>query len=365
MTLTNLYGRQDLLLPQYGGGLPVYGSILIDASTERAALCGLVWIPSRASSFDIRKVHFRCGSVTFGGSSVLRVSLQNVSQTAGPPYQPDGTQDQTADMTSLTANGWNTTGNLSADRTVTPGEAVAVVWEYQTFTASDAVNISNISLTSETRGLGGGVPIFYNGSSWSVTGNFEGIVVFEDASGNYAFLETTHPWNAISFENVSTSATARAAGVAFTVPVTCKVDGFSLYMAVANGSDGYLRLLDGDGSTVLASVTVDNDAVLSTTGRLFDAVFAPVTLSPGTTYRAIFEPSTTTVTAVYYGDVNAAGMLGNTAGGPEAHWTQRNSGGTWAQTTTRKPFWFLRYSAFDDATSGGGLAMSVVGRAIA
>src|SRR5207253_746752 len=103
---------------------PAYGTdALIDAAGEKVAFIGNLWHPTvKTGTINIRKVHFRCGAVTLNAASELRVSLQTVSSTVGPPYQPDGVQDEFYDFktatTAITANAWNSTGNLSADRVV-------------------------------------------------------------------------------------------------------------------------------------------------------------------------------------------------------------------------------------------------------
>ena len=361
MSLTSLYGRSPFdfeILTWQGSNAPAFASTgIIDASTEKLACVGYVWHPSRPSgTFNIRKVHFRTGAVSVNASSVLRVSLQDVSLTAGPPYQPDGSQDQTADIAgnALAANTWTTTGNLSADRAVSQGSRIAIVWEYQTFTAADSIVVSTIGAINAPDAVKMGGSMLLNTGSWAGVANSLGNVVLECDDGTYAFLMEHMAYSALGSASVASNGAIRAAGNYFTVPVEFQIDGLSLKCLLPNGCDGDLILYDGDGTTVLVSVPVDNDAVFSAGAQIARVTFAPITLRPGVGYRWAFVAGTTTAATVYHGDVSQAGMLDNTPGGRQAHWTQRDSSGVWTETTTRKAHW-----GFGVAAIGAGGARRV------
>lgn len=377
MALTNEVGLPQLTADNVSwvGSTPAFGTTLvIDAGTELIGLIGFVWHPTvKTGTIAIRKVHFRCGAVTLNVASTVRVSLQDVSATTGPPYQPDGTQDQTADMTSLTANGWNTTGNLSADRTVDlsvygPGTAnsrlLAVVFEYQAFNASDSVVVSHLSIVGGANygySLIGGTGVLNTGS-WALVSGVMPIVVLECDDGSFAFLEGCSVFSALGSATTANNATFRAIGVKFRVPTQRKVDRAGMMMTIQNGCDGDLILYDSDGTTALVTVPIDNDAVsASGSTRYAMAAFEPVTLSANTYYRFVFVPSTTTTATVFYGDVNAAGIMDGAVLGQDAHYTTRDSGGSWTDTTTRRPHFALGFSAYHDGAGGGG-GLKLAGR---
>lgn len=335
-------------------------SLLLDASTERAAFVGSVWAPGRpvGGTVNVRKIHFRTGAVTFNALSVFRVSLQDVSATAGPPYQPDGTPDQTYAYagTGLSANGWNTTGNLSADRTVALGSRIAVVFDYTTFTSGDSVVISSFdSVTgggNDFREGFGGSPLLYTGS-WSLNSG-AGIVVLELDDGTFAFIEGCFPFSALGTASVSSTGGVRRAGLIFQVAMTQKIDGFWAYLAIPDACDGQLILYDSDGTTALATVAIDNDAVQAASARYFEPRFAPITLQANTSYRLAFVGGTSTAATVYTFDVADANHWGGMAFGPAGHYTEHN-GTSWSETTTRRAFGFgIRPCAFDDGSGGGG-----------
>lgn len=354
---------------------------LIDASTEKVAFIGSVWHPTtKTGTINIRKVHWLAGAISsFNAASNFRVSIQSVSATAGPPYQPNGTIKGTGNNgfysygagVSPTASAWNTTGAFGADVAVdlsadslgdTNSRWIAVVFDYTAFTSTTSVNInlnSNASgVNANDVGNTGGV--LFTGT-WALIASAQPIVVLECDDGTFAFMSYAVPFSAWSSVSVSSSAAIRRAGLKFKVPTERKLDRFLLQMAVPDVSDGRLVLYDSDGTTELRSVDIDNDAVVTASvGRGFWAVFEPVTLAADTYYRFVFVGGTTTAATVYYQDVNAAGHMDGLPGGQEMHWTQADSTPTWTDTTTRRPNFVLGFSAFHDGAGGGGLAANPI-----
>lgn len=377
MALTMLKGQTPMLYDLIVQGVvsPAFGSSTLTTSTGRVAIIGQVWHPTvKTGTINIRKVHFRLGAVTFNALSTFRVSLQNVSLTAGPPYQPDGTQDQTYDYvgTGLTANAWNATGNLSADRAVdlsaiSPGDAnssfLAVVLEYQAFTAADSIAVIGLNMGTGTIDTGtGGNFMVYNGATWGFVSNNVGIIALECDDGTYAFIENTAPITNLSTVSVASNGAIRAAGLRFRVPVELTIDAIGLGFSSPNGADGSIVLYDSDGTTVLRTSSIDNDSVSGTAFSHKVVRIPPVTLAANTYYRLVFESTTTTATTVNYADFNVAGLLDSMAGGQDFHWTQRDSAGVWTETTTRRPFPKIRLGSVHDGSGGGGLAIPVSGR---
>ena len=349
--------------------LPSFATLLtLDASTEKAAVVGCIWHPTqKTGTINIRKVHFRTGAVTFNAASAFRVSLQNVSATAGPPMQPDAAVDESYSFagSGLTANSWISTGNLSADRVVdlsatsitsTNSRWVSVVFEYTTFTAADSIIISALasgsSAAPQYAGLGG-VGLL-NTAAYVAQGLHAPVIAFECDDGSYAFMSKCYPVSATSTVSIANNAAIRAAGMKFRVDKETQIDGMGLAMAIPNGADGTLTLYDSDGTTVLRSIAIDNDAVLTTTSRLMYGKVEPVTLAANTYYRLAFVSTTTTAATMAYIDVNAAGLMDAFALGQDLHWTQRDAVGAWTETTTRRPIFMLDIVGVHDGSGGGG-----------
>lgn len=349
---------------------------LMDATAEKVAILGCVWHPTvKTGTINIRKVHFRTGAVTFNVLSTVRVSLQNVSATAGPPYQPDGTQDQTYDYTlgaGLTANAWNITGNLSADRVVdlsalsigsTNSRWVCVVFQYTTFTATDSIIIDGVNLGATQLNSYIGGQLLLNTGSWAAanTGN-QSIIALECDDGTFAFMENCIPISTFGTVTTANNATFRAVGLKFRFPMQLTIEGAGLMLVTPDVCDGSIILYDTNGTSVLAQVDIDNDAVISQANPRHSFIrFPPVTLTANSYYRLVFVPSTTTAATIYYADVNAVGLMDGLYGGQDMHWTTRDSGGAWTDTTTRRPHFMLKISSVHDGI-GGSVAIPVSGR---
>lgn len=371
MTLTNLGGyiplMQDIIRRDTSQPAMVSTAIM-DASTEKVTFLGCVWHPTvHTGTINIRKIHFRCGAVTFNAASVLQVSLQNISATAGPPYQPDGGADQTVTMTTLSANALNSTGNLSADRAVdlsadSLGDAnsrwLAVVFEYTTFTAADSVVISGNGNTALGNGRLIGGATLLNTGSWATLSSGP-VVILECDDGTFAFLEGGVSTITFSAQAINTGSAIRKAGCKFKFPVEVKINKLGMLISGPNGADGKLVLYDTDGTTELVAVDVDNDAVFAASDSTFAMIaFQPVTLLANTFYEFVFVPTSATSTSVYYGDVSAVGHMDGMMLGQNLHWVQMDSGNVRTPNTLRRPWVAFGICAVHDG--GGGSNMSRV-----
>lgn len=324
-------------------------SNVIDDTAEKFAVAGCVWHPTiKSGTINIRKIHFRLGAVTFNAASVLQVSLQDYSATAGPPYQPDGVADQTAALTALTANAWSTTGNLSADRAVdlaadsfsdANSRWLAVVFEYTTFTAADSIIINtwrpNGSAGTGRNQLGGGCLLNTVGT-WGINSSSDQpIIAFECDDGSYAFLLGAHTIASIpSAVAIGSAATVRRAGMKFKLPVELKISRLALFIQPPNGCDGRLVLYAPDGVTELVSVSVDNDAVANV-NAYSEISFVPVTLAANVYYRFVWVGDTATTVNIRPLAFNAVGFMDSYPLGQNAHFTTYD-GATWTDVTTQR-----------------------------
>lgn len=373
-TLTNLAGligvQRDDNVGRDGTAPALSTSGLIDAAGEMVAFIGTIWHPTvKSGSINIRKVHFRLGATTFNVLSVFRVSFQDISATAGPPYQPDGTADQSYSYagSGLTANGWNTTGAFDADRSVNLandsfGDAnarwFAVVFELTTFTALDSIIVNGFDQApggNKPKGsLSGAQVLLKTGGTWATLANASPVLALECDDGTFAFMRGAQPYSTMgSVASVASNGAIRRAGIMFQVPVQLKISTLSLVLVIPNGCDGRLVLYDSDGVTELVSVDVDNDAVNSTSVGETVIEFVPVTLTAATNYRFAFVAGTTTAASINYSDVNAAGLMDGMILGQNAMWTQHD-GSNWSQTATRRPLWGIGISAVHDGSGGAG-----------
>lgn len=338
-----------------------FTSSVIDATGEKVAWTGPVWNAARATK-SVRKVHFLFGTVTKAGGSGLTVSLQDVSTAAGPPTQPDETQDQTVAIANADAgfvtDAWYTTGNLSADRSVAFGEMLAVVVEYDGSgrLGADVVNFRNLTnVVTNGRFSRGGFAL--KTASWALVDVINNVIL-EFSDGTFGTLGSpiigsTWPASAIGSTTFNSGSAADELALEFTVPVECKCDGAWFVLQANVGTDFDVVLYEG--TTAKATVSCDANQINSTAVyRPFFVAWPEVTLSTGQTYRLAIKPGAGNVIIQYF-DVAAAGHFNAHMGGTSWAYTDRVDGGAWAApTTTRRPFMGITLSALHDGAGGSG-----------
>lgn len=331
-----------------------FNSSLIDATGEKFAMVGLVWFAEKTGTKDIRRVGFRFGTVTKAGGSALTVSLQNPSTTTGPPGQPDETQDQTVAIAnadaSFASNTWYRTGTLSADRTVSFGEDLAIVIEYDGAgrLSSDAVNFSTLSRSVAQ------VPTMTSlkTASWAGTNNMP-VCVLEFTDGTFGTLDMSMPASTIGNVSLNTGSTPDEIALPIYLPYKCKVDG--LYAGVftnANTQDFDLVLYQG--TTALQTCSIDANRFTSNTSRPIYGVIPETELLANTQYYLAVKPTTANNIIIYYANVSDANHLSVWPGGVNFNYTTRVDAGSWAaHTTTRRLLAGIRISSIDDGAGGG------------
>lgn len=340
------------------------GGMLIDATGEKAAFSGRVFNKDRTSK-NITKVGFRFGAVTKAGGSALTVSLQDVNLAAGPPMQPDETQDQTVAIAnanaSFVSNTWIQTGTLSATRTVAFGELLSVVIEYDGAgrLAADSVVISGMAYHASTEWAHQMESALKTGGTWAAAGVHPNVILeFDD--GTFGTLVGALPFSAASsLAFKSDTAVADEHALEFTVPFPCKVDGFWAFVTFsANTSNFDVVLYDGTSAMTGGTVTVDANTPQSTSTaqRLIGSFSQEITLAANTIYRLAIKPTQTTSTvSLYYIDVNDANHFQALEGGTSWRLASRIDLGAWAAAvTTRRPLMGIHVSALDDGVSTGG-----------
>lgn len=345
------------LLPAIWGGTTT--ASVIDATGEKVAWVGRVWNKDHTSK-DISRVQFLfSGGVVKAGGSALTVSLQDVNLAAGPPFQPDETQDQTVAIAnadaSFVSSTWYRTGTFSANRTVAFGEALAVVVEFDGGgrKGADTVSFSNRdTFSSRFAGLGVGV-VAKAAGSWTAVGSIIPNILLEFSDGSFGTLDGAVPNISSATITTNSGGTPDERASAFTVPFPCKVDGLWCAISPAAGADFDLVLYQG--TTQLAAASVDSNAIEASASSKFISVpIAEQALRPGVTYYVAIKPTTANNVTNYTLDVNAAGHFDAWGKGQNFLYTDRTDAGSWSATTTTKHLRIgIRISAIHD---GGGLA---------
>lgn len=338
-----------------------FGSLVIDATGEKNAFCGRVWNKDGTTK-SITKVGFRFGSVTKAGGSALTVSLQDVSLTAGPVMQPDETQDQTVAIANadagFTSNAWYQTNALSANRSVTFGELLAVVIEYDGGgrLGADTVAITGITNVAGTERLHQCVFATKTGGTWASA--HQPNVILEFTDGTFGTLRGALPASAYAtLTYKQDTATEDEYALSFRVPFACKVDGaFALMSAAAATSNFDVVLYDGTTAMTGGTVSVDANSMQSGAGVLEVPFTEPITLAINTTYRLAIKPTqTTSNVSIYYRDVANANHLQAFPGGVNWVLDSRVDLGAWiGAVSTRQPMMGIHISALDDGAGAAG-----------
>lgn len=321
-------------------------TLIMDATAEKVA-----FIFQCPKSGTLDKVEFRCGAVTFNAASVLRVSFQNLSSG-----DPDGTQDQYRDMTTLSANAWNVPGLMTSDgtntgtkRSVTKGDIIAVVFEFQTFTALDSVIISACAATG-TAWFANTIYTDLYTASWAKQASIIAIMALKYDDGLYEPVVGGVP--ILAFNNVlfNSGSTPDERGLIFQVPYPCRVTGFAIKVETDAAAD--VVLYDSNGTSVLATASLDSTIRQGVNGTNTFGLFpASATLLANTAYRLVVKPTTVSDVRLYDYDATSAAVLGGFDAGANCHYTSRVNAGAWTEVTTKRPAIAFIVSAADDALS--------------
>jgi hypothetical protein len=342
--------------PQYITVAPTFQSSAIDASGEKFAWIGpVIWNDPTASK-SIRAVGFLAGTIANAGGTV-RVSLQNVDETTMSPSRPDGTQDQTVDflVSALTTDTWYQTGALSADRSVTYGEMLAVVIEFQSFVAGDIVNVRNPIASSSVATHLSGLSHYSGAPAWAQVTNALPNIILEFSDGTFGTLLGGFPCSAMSSENLnSTTPGGDEIALKFRVPTERSVIGG--YMAVASG--GTSRDFDFvlyEGTTARKTLNVISETTMVTAGTFKSFVFSSEQdVSTGVDWYLALKPASASNNTIYTFTVANANHMQAHVGGTDWVYATRVDAGGWTPTTTKRPLAGLLVSRLHDGAGGGG-----------
>lgn len=341
---------------QFGVSTPGFTSLLMDASGERVAFCGVV---PKTGTLD--KFEFRVGTVAVAAGSQVRASFQDVSLTNG---DPDGTQDQFRDTagSSFSSNSWIVPGLITSDgtdtgtkRSVTRGDLIACVIEYQTFTTGDSINVSALDLGSATsEGRYSYSDLFT--ASWAK--QFDPLcAVLKYDDGTYGSLDPVRCSGVSGLNHVAfnSGSTPDERGLIFRFPVSVKVG--AAWVWVEADADSNLVLYDSDGTTALETILLDAnvDAGVGAGGQV--RVFTQEReLKASTDYRLVVKPTTTSNVGLSDFDVGAAAIMDAFHGGQNWQYTQRTDAGAWTETTTKRAYMALLVTAIGDGCPEAAIA---------
>ena len=344
-------------------GVSVNG--LMDASAEKVGFIGRVNWAGTGSSKAIRRVVTRLGAVT-AGTATFRVSLQDVDTSAGPPGVPDGTPDQTwtTATSGLTANTVLETGDLSADRTVSRGDLVAVVFDYSAFTSGASVIVNTLPAP-----FANAFPsaVLYT-ASWAALANTLPEVAFIFSDGTRGTLEGScliSNTSAADYNNATTSTASLDSGdergTKWVPTRPGSITALQGVIRVAGATSDFELCLYRD-TTLLETVVVEaNMVVASGTYAWFRVPLdTAVRFSASENIYLTVKPTTANNVRIMAIDFHAAGDLAFVFTGAAVSWAERADAGSRDVNTGAS----LRVTAlfpmgtFDEEIAAGSYALS-------
>lgn len=327
----------------------VNSNLLIDASGEKAA-----FVFRAPATGNITGIQFMTNTVTTGDT--LLISLQDVNTSTG---DPDETADQSVtQVVNSTDDNTRFAVTFGASRSVTIGDPLAVVFEFNSFVAG-SINIracANPSNIFNPRSNNSYCDL-KTGGTWAKQPTMCGVCALNYGGTYYPTGAILPPTNTtVAFNNGSTP---DEYALYFTPTAPMKVNGISALIDLDAAAD--LVLYDADGTTVLGSGSLNTNIRAQNNFAWTEMQFAEVTLNRGSTYRAAVKPTSASNISLSYVDVSAAAVLAQLGIGSGDCMSTRADAGAWTQTTTQRPAIVLMVTAQDDGTATGGGGAYILG----
>lgn len=322
-------GGNGLLLPHLFGACrrDIFGTgTTIDAAGEKA---GFVFRVPRTGTID--RIGFTTRAVTT--AQTLRVGLETTDTTN---YLPTGTQyggSAVGTQASPVADTFYEVA-LATPATAIKGDIIAIVVQFDT-TAGNLV-IGKIDNEGGS-GLTSFPYVVEYTTSWAKNNGSVGMYSVRYSDGIYEPIGQCIPTSPSISTFFNAGSGADEIGNRFTIPAPMRSPGiFSGVNHIGAAIDYVLY----DGSTVLSAISIA--AGLSAAGTGYETLYwdSPITLSPGTVYRLIAKPTSTTNINVREAVMLNNAMLGMLPGGSDWYKTSRVDGGAWTDTNTRR-IWAL------------------------
>ena len=331
----------------------------IGASGDIVAQCGLLSIADSATTKTLTKVGFLFGSVTKAGGSTVRVSLQDVDLTAGPPVRPDGVADQSVTIANADAGfAANTSylATLGSSRSVAAGDLFCAVFDFASYGGADSVNfntwVQNINLSATSQ-----VSRFASAAWGDRTSNPN--VYFEFSDGTYGNFSGTFPYSAVGSTAYNSGSAADEFAAEVTVSQAVTIDAIMAQALPAGGSSDYEIVLYS-GTTALNTCAIDANTISTAASPVICTLNPRRTLAVGTTYYISVKPTSANNVTLYYTDVPSAGVRSTTPYSTQWASTSRVDAGSWAAATTTRlyNFGYRIVETQASSTAGGSFVVA-------
>lgn len=333
-----------------GNGAPAMNNIAtLDASGEYTSI-----ILCAKEAMTISHVGFRAGTVA--GSPTAEVRIETVDTSTG---LPSGTlwATNTNVTTGTISSNTNPLQALTASASIAAGQVFCVKIVYASGTSIQVPHMSTSSTPFDSV-----MPYYVTNTGTPTKAGMNpgtSLIALGSSSTTFYQMPGLFPASTVTPGTFNNTNGARR-GLRFTPPMNCRAIGVRWYNANTTGDFNAILFSDAGSELSSSSTAFDGDvsAASVSPNRPFVAYFDnPVTLSAGTTYRAVIEPSSATNVNVTTITLPSADYRSASPAGTTAHYTTYASA-AWDDTnTTLLPFMDIIIDQVDDGTgsgSGGG-----------
>lgn len=341
-----------MALQTIGGSLRL-NSMLLDYLNPTTRVLGLAMSASAhkvaflfqiPKSGTVAKIGFRTATVTT--SDTLKVGLQTI--TTG--NVPSGTQygGSTPGTQAGLASNTGYTVSLAGNASVTQGDRVAVVVEFNSYVAG---NLNIACIQNDAVGIGYPLCKLFS-ASWALQ-NRAPIFWLEYDDGSYAPIKGIFPFSDFVSQVYVNSSTPDEYGIKFKMPIKCRLRSVRFAGGLNASGDVTVKVYDSDGSTVMASLQLTTDNMTMSTRMLHLMFSSSPTILADTYYRVTVVNNNANNLTVDLFTLMTAAVQDMLDGGQNLHLTQRTDSGAWTDTTTKRMPIELEFDQFEVATPGG------------
>lgn len=325
----------------------------IDAAGEKTSV--VFTVPKTGT---LERFEFKVATVTLNAASRIKVSFQDLDASRNP----DGTADQyrVLEPADLPSNSWIAPDALTDDgtdtgnkRSVTRGQRIACVIEYDTFTVADSFQVTHIGGSSTANWTNPSYRIDYDGASWSKTDGAIVTLALRYDDGTYTQIIGAYPVSNLSNAIFNSGSAVDERGMLFQLPAPMLVGGIIARIAPSDANMSIpIVLYDTDGQTVLRTSNLVGFA--NTNSRHLNLRFdSDVRLEANVPYRLTVKPSSATNVTLYYFETESSELMEMMEGGANWGYCERVNDGDWTDTTNKRPWMSLWVTGIDHDISGG------------
>lgn len=343
-------------------GIPAFNSgLVLDAAGEMAAYIGHVWFPEgpgtvKTVSSAGGAIQFLTGTLTWAtAGTTVRVGLQDVSASLGPPAQPDEVwtgepyKELVQGTDALSADTWTTATISTGSRSIEHGDLIAVVFDMTVRNGADSVIVKGLNIPAQHHRPVGALK---TGGTWNTTNTVLPNVVITCDDGTLASIDGSIPVSAVTTRTYNTGSTPDEYGNIIALPFDCEID--ELYCVVDPDNEFELNLYNEALATPnqLHERVVDPNQVTSTSARPMTVMLAQHVLAAGTNYAVTIRPTTASSVSTYEFTVSTANHLKFYPGGTNVYkCTRSNDTGAFTVDTTSRILCGLKISKVDDGAA--------------